>query len=219
MKSVYIYGCGGFGKEVLQIILDLAANNEEIRCKGFIVDSGLKPDHAIHGIPVYDDMNIISESDEIVIAIGSPSDKAKVCNRILLQRPNIKFSTLVHPKAWLGRQVSIGAGSIVCAGALITTDIAIGAHVHINIGCTIGHDSVIGDFTTLNPCVNISGGAVLGHGCEIGTGGIVLPKIQIGDWSIIGAGSVVNRNLPDNITAVGVPAKPIKARVPGWQLL
>jgi sugar O-acyltransferase (sialic acid O-acetyltransferase NeuD family) len=219
MKSVYIYGCGGFGKEVLQIILDLAANNEEIRCKGFIVDSGLKPDHAIHGIPVYDDMNMISECDEIVIAIGSPSDKAKVCNRILLQRPNIKFSTLVHPRAWLGRQVSLGGGSIICAGALITTDIVIGSHVHINIGCTVGHDSIIGDFTTLNPSVNISGGAVLGKGCEIGTGSIVLPKTEIGLWSITGAGSVVNQNLPGNITAVGIPAKVIKERPSGWQLI
>ena len=101
---------------------------------------------------------------------------------------------------------------------MITTDISIGKHTHINIGATIGHDASLMDYVTLNPNVSISGNTSINNGCEIGTGSIIIPKITIGKWSIIGAGSVVTKSLPENITAVGAPAKVIKTRPSGWHL-
>jgi sugar O-acyltransferase (sialic acid O-acetyltransferase NeuD family) len=123
---------------------------------------------------------------------------------------------LIHPRAWVGQHVDIGEGSILCAGALITTDIRINRQVHVNIGATIGHDSILEDFVTLNPSVNISGNVKLEEGVEVGTNSVVIPGCVVGNWSIIGAGSVVTKNLPPNITAVGAPAKAIKGRAPGW---
>jgi acetyltransferase-like isoleucine patch superfamily enzyme len=48
----------------------------------------------------------------------------------------------------------------------------------------------------------------------IGAGVRILDGVRIGKNTIIGAGSVVNRSLPANATAVGVPAKAIKLRDP-----
>jgi acetyltransferase-like isoleucine patch superfamily enzyme len=58
----------------------------------------------------------------------------------------------------------------------------------------------------------------IGEGAEIGTGAVIVPGCAIGDWSIVGAGAVVTGNVPDDATAVGVPARVVKQRPKGWQL-
>jgi UDP-perosamine 4-acetyltransferase len=59
---------------------------------------------------------------------------------------------------------------------------------------------------------------VVGEGTFLGLGSGVIPGIRIGRWSVIGAGAVVTKDIPDNCTAVGVPAKVIKTRGEGWHL-
>lgn len=216
-RRIFIFGCGGFGREVLQIILDISASGKTLECAGFIADKSYDPPESINGVPVYTDFSSYdSEHDGLVIAVGSSCERNKVFERIASECPNIKFAQVIHPTAWIGRNVRIGEGSIICAGCLITTDVEIGNHVHVNIGSTIGHDAVLGDFVTLNPSVNVSGGVVLHEGCEIGTGSIFIPKIKMGEWSITGAGAVVTKDMPGNITAVGVPAKISSERRQGW---
>ena len=59
---------------------------------------------------------------------------------------------------------------------------------------------------------HIGGNAILGEGVSIGTAATILNEVKIGKWSIVGAGAVVTRDLPEYVTAVGVPAKVIKYR-------
>jgi acetyltransferase-like isoleucine patch superfamily enzyme len=62
----------------------------------------------------------------------------------------------------------------------------------------------------------LSGNVTIGEGCDIGTNACAIQGITIGDWSIIGAGATVIRDLPANVTAVGVPARVIATRPDGW---
>ena len=78
---------------------------------------------------------------------------------------------------------------------------------------TIGNDVCIGHGAVVLPGVSI------GTGAAIGAGAVVLPDIEIGAWTIVGAGAVVTRNVPDNVTVVGVPARVIAERSPNWHLL
>jgi serine acetyltransferase len=39
----------------------------------------------------------------------------------------------------------------------------------------------------------------------------------VGRWTIVGAGAVVLKELPSNVTAVGVPARIVEVREEGWQ--
>ncbi len=219
---IAIFGAGGFGREVLQIILDINSASAESQKKwkpiGFIVDTAFLIEDVVQQLPVLGtiDWLLANPTVQITIAIGSSSARSHIARAIEARASNI-FSTLVHPKAWVGRNVEIGRGSIICAGALITTDITIGQHVHVNIGSTIGHDAVLGNFVTLNPGVNISGNVILGDGVEIGTGSVLIPHAEVGPWSIVGAGAVVTKKLDANVTAVGAPARAIKSRQPGWQ--
>lgn len=217
MKRLVIFGAGGFGREVLQLVRDINEVAPVWECEGFLVDSRYAGCGEIQGLPVFSDQIWLRHNPEVqvVIAVGSPAARRDIATRIRRYCDN-PFATLVHPRAWVGRYVDIGEGSILCAGALVTTDIQIGRHVHVNIGSTIGHDAILNDFVTLNPSVNVSGNVTLEEGVEVGTSSVLIPGSVVGRWSIIGAGSVVIKNLPPNVTAVGIPAKPIKERVPGW---
>lgn len=217
-KRLVIFGAGGFGREVLQLVRDINEVTPAWDCEGFLVDSKYLGGAGVQGLPLLGDIGWLEQNPDVqlVVAVGAPAARRKIVQKIQLVFNNT-FATLVHPRAWVGRNVIVGEGSILCAGSLITTDIKIGRHVHVNIGSTIGHDAILDDFVTLNPSVNVSGNAKLKEGAEVGTSSVILPGISVGHWSIVGAGSVVTKEVPSNVTAVGAPAKPIKERVQGWQ--
>ena len=63
---------------------------------------------------------------------------------------------------------------------------------------------------TINPGVNIAGNVTIGEGCQIGIGANIIDGVKIGDNTIIGAGSLVTKNIPDNVVAYGNPCKIIR---------
>lgn len=220
MRKIAIYGAGGFGREVLQMIRDInAAAFSSIPWDpvGFLVDTKYVNGNPVHGLPLLDPATWLPANPDvdIVIAVGAPATRRRIAQSIASFYDN-KFATLIHPRAWIGAEVQLGEGTIICAGCLITTDIRIGNHVHVNIGATVGHDAQLCDFTTLNPSVNVSGNVTLSEGAEIGTGSIIIPNAHIGNWCIVGAGSVITKPAPANATLVGAPAKVIKTRPAGW---
>ena len=222
-RPLFIFGAGGFAREVLQVALDTSAESPQAppwHPVAFIVDAGYTRDDSLHGLPVLATDEAFRRFPQawVVVAIGNAAARWRIVQG-LAERVSAHWATLVHPRAWIGRHVEFGPGSVVCAGSQITTDISIGAHVHVNIGCTIGHDSRLGDFVTLNPGVNLSGNVVLGTGVEVGTGCAIIPHADIGEWSVVGAGSVVTRSLDPNVTAVGAPARAIKSRPAGWHAM
>ena len=218
---IVIFGAGGFGREVLQVVHDInrsCLGSPPWKPMGFIVDDQFVDDRLVNGLPIVGGPAWLSDHPDVrvVLAIGSPDARYRTAKRLNGIKSS-RYATLVHPKAWIGDYVNIGHGSVICAGSLITTNISIGAHVHINIGSTIGHDAVLQDFVTLNPSVNISGNVQLGEGVAIGTRSVLIPHANVGAWSVLGAGAVATKALPANVTAVGTPAKVIKTKDDGWQ--
>lgn len=60
------------------------------------------------------------------------------------------------------------------------------------------------------PSCSVSGEVTVGECTFIGTGASIINQITIGDNTVIGAGAVVIRDIPSDVTAVGVPAKIVK---------
>ena len=56
---------------------------------------------------------------------------------------------------------------------------------------------------------NKEGAVVLKNNCKIGSHTVIMPGLTVGKNSVIGACSFVNKNIPDNVIAAGVPAKVI----------
>ena len=94
----------------------------------------------------------------------------------------------------LGFETDIGAFSYINAlhGVEIKDNVQIGSH------CSIYSVSTID---------NSHGKVVLKQNCRIGSHSTILPGISVGKNSIIGAHSLVNKDIPDNVVAFGVPAK------------
>lgn len=72
----------------------------------------------------------------------------------------------------------------------------------------IGSHSSLYSISTID---NKEGPVVLKKNCRIGSHSIVMPNVTVGENSIVGAFSFVNRNVPDNSLAFGVPVKVIRA--------
>lgn len=214
MDDLVIFGSGGFAREVAQIVRDINVVEPTWSLLGFVDDDASKHGTTVAGLTVLGGADWLAARPTVsfTIGIGSPVSKRKIVQRL----PRARAATLVHPRAWLGERIVLGAGAIICANVTMTCDIEVGAHVIVNLSATVGHDAQLGDYTTVAPSVNISGCARIGAGCELGSGSAINPGAKVGAWSIVGAGSVVVRDLPDNVTAVGAPARVLKTREPGW---
>lgn len=97
----------------------------------------------------------------------------------------------------LGFRSDIGAFTYINAkaGVEIQEQVQLGSH------CSIYSVSTIDDK---------KGRIVLKKNCRIGTHSVVMPGVTIGENTIVGAFSFVNKDLPDNVMAFGVPARVIK---------
>ena len=207
MKDLVIIGNGGMAKEVEWLVERINNVTPTWNLLGFI-----DQDTSKKGV-IGDDRFIAGYAKELYvsIAIGTSGTREKIYQKYQ-SNENIHFANLIDPSVLKSSTVRMGEGNIICAGTILTVNISVGNCNIINTNCTVGHDAVIEDCVTVNPGVNLSGNTTLCSGSNIGVGTKVIQGITIGRNTIVGAGAVVNRDLPENCTAVGVPAKVIKVR-------
>ena len=211
-----ILGAGGHGAEVQTYVHDLSAEGWNGSLLGFL-DDGLPPGQHL-GLSVLGGIDeFVDRSPEFfadlfyLTAVGSNPARRKLVERMDgLYRGRIRPWTLIHATVWKGAEVSIGDGTCVAPGAIVTTRARIGRHCILNVKASVSHDCVLGDYVNLNPGATVCGNVTIGDGAYIGTGATLINKVSVGRNAIIGAGAVVVRDIPDSVTAVGVPARVIK---------
>ena len=210
MKDIVIIGAGGFGREVHSLLANINQVKQSFNILGFI-DDGVTKGTQIHNLPVLGNVEDVKalKPTAAVMAVGNP----QIRESIFLKPPEwLDFPNVIHPLAVFQDvdRIRIGQGNIICAGNIFTTDILIGNYCIVNLSSTIGHDVVLGNFCSIMPGVNISGGAKLMKGVYVGTGAKLIKATTLGTHAIIGAGAVVETDVPNGATFVGVPAKPLK---------
>jgi sugar O-acyltransferase (sialic acid O-acetyltransferase NeuD family) len=209
MKNpIIIVGAGGLGREILTLLKALP----EWEPMSFL-DDNHQTSSAISGLPVLGPIanakTLLKPNLAAVIAIGDPKVKAQVAAR--LSEAALYFPVLIHPNAVLMNKdtIRLGAGTVIGAGVILTTDISIGNHVLININTTVGHDVTIGDHSSIMPGVNIAGAVSAGESVLIGAGANIRNGIRLGNRSNIAMGAAVIRNVEPGQTVAGIPAKPL----------
>lgn len=210
MKNIVIIGAGGVGREVSLIIQQINELNQTWNLIGFIDDNVNNWGKVINGYSVIggiEALEFLYPDTYVVIAIANYEVKKKIVNRI---NNKFKFATITHPKVWIHDYMTIGEGTIIYEGAILTANIEIGNHVIISPKCGVGHDSIIKDYVSLLWNVNVSGNDLIEEGVMMGSGSTVIQGKKIGKGSIIGAGAVVTEDIECFSTSVGVPAKVIK---------
>ncbi len=208
-KDLILIGASGFGREVAWLVERINAVEPTWNLLGFLDDNPELVGQCVDDYPVLGSCAAAADYSDAwyVCAIGA----SQIRQQVIEQMGDVKFATLIDPSVLCSERVTIGEGTIICAGSILTVDIEIGRHVIVNLDCTVGHDDVIQDYVTLYPSVNVSGMVTIGEATEIGTGTQIIQGKSIGSNTIVGAGAVVIRDIPDYCTAVGNPARVIKS--------
>ena len=196
--NIIIIGAGGHSKVIIDIIRELG--NYSI--------VGIYDDNKtgyFSGIKIIGKIAEIDNKKNEYFIIGIGNDKIR--KNIAEEYNQLKWATLIHPKTIIAKTATIKEGSVVCAGAIIQTEVEVGKHCIINTNCSIDHESTIGDYCSICPSSTICGQVKVGESSFIGANSTIIQTIEIGKECIIGAGSVVIRNIPNNSKAVGNPAR------------
>lgn len=204
MKKILIVGAGGLGKELVDLIRAIG----EYEIAGFLDDDPEKQNTMVNQVPVLGTAMQLAQYKgvkNLAIAIAKPELKRKIVQAA--ENAGFSFPNLIHPTVSLGSHVSLGKGNILCANTVISTEVTLHDFVTVNPQCGIGHESTLHSFSTLYWGVHIGGNVTMGEGCELGTHACVIQGLSIADDIVLGAGAVAVKNISEQGTYVGVPAR------------
>lgn len=195
--DVWVLGTSGQARDTRDLLAQVGVDvaGREVRCAG-LVDRD-------------EEQRLRPGSDPVVLGFGFPAVRAAVLERF---EGHFDLPVLLHPSAVVGRGARLGAGVVISAGCVVTTDVSLGAGTLLNPRSGVGHDSTLGRCCVVNPGANVSGSVTIGDGVLVGSGATVLQGLTIGDGAVVGAGAVVTKDVPAGATVVGVPAEVVAGR-------
>lgn len=195
-----IVGTGGHARECLE-----AAQAGGRTVLGLMDQDQGRWGRSILGVPVLDTDPVAHDPDgvEWIVAIGDNAARARI-SAALAGRT---FATLIHPFSWVSPSAQVAPGSMIFGGCVIQTGVDLGRHCIINTGATVSHDCRIGDFSHVAVGAHLAGNVVLGSRVLFGAGAVVRPGAMVGNGVTVGAGAVVVRDVADEATVIGTPAR------------
>lgn len=219
-RAVLIVGSSGHAR----VIVDIIERAGLFGILGLLDDS--RPKGAIEA--GYTILGGIADLPEILhscevygyfIAVGDNWNRGLVTARVKQLAPALAAITAVHPGAEIARTASLGEGTAVMAGAVINCSASIGRFCIVNTRASVDHDSHMQDFSSVAPGATLAGNVHVGAYSAICMNACVAEKASIGSHTVVGAGSVVLRDLPDDVLAYGTPARVVKSRSRGERYL
>lgn len=203
MKTLAIIGASGHGK----VVADAAISSGEWDNVVFYDDAWPSKTQNGNSEIVGNTQSLLASNEKpsIIVAIGN--NKVRFEKQLQFVNAGFDIVKVIHPTAVISGNTSIGQGSVVLAGAVVNADARIGQACIINTNAVVEHDCVLADAVHISPGVNLAGLVRVGEFSWLGIGSSVIQLKVIGKNVMVGANAAVVSNLPDNVTAVGVPAK------------
>ncbi|MFT3909261.1 MAG: acetyltransferase [Ferruginibacter sp.] len=144
--------------------------------------------------------------EDFFIAIGDNKIRKNVYNNLAVR--NLLPINAVHATAVIDESADIAPhGVMIAANVVINALAKIGIGAICNTYAVIEHECRIGDFAHVGPGAVLCGNVTVGENTFIGAKSVVRENIKIGKNVIVGAGSVVVKDIPDNVTVMGNPAR------------
>jgi sugar O-acyltransferase (sialic acid O-acetyltransferase NeuD family) len=220
MDKIIIVGSSGQAK----VVIDIVEQEGRFSIAG-LIDRFRAAGESTAGYPILGperEVPLLRERYQfagVIVAIGDNFVRAQVTELLASLCPDLRFMTAIHPRATIARSVTVGAGSVVMAGAVINPDCAIGRGCVVNTGASLDHDTAMGDFASVAPRVVTGGTCTIGDFAAIGIGAVLSHRVRIGEHTVIGAGSTVLRDVDAFKVAFGTPARVVRDRVAGEKYL
>lgn len=145
-----------------------------------------------------------------VVAIGNPYGDVRCRLHDVLCGLGLEPISFADPTALVCASARLGPGLQVMPGAIIHNEVAVGRQCIVNTRSLVEHDCVLEEGVEIGPGATLCGRVHVGAHTWIGAGSVVRQRIRIGRNVIIGAGSVVVSDIPDDVTAFGAPAAPVR---------
>lgn len=205
-EPLIIVGAGGHAREMIWVA---QCSPERWSVLGCLDDRDPLQGTEVCGVPVLGRIDNWQRWPEarLIVAIGSPRTRQSLVRRLeSAGRP--RFATLVHPSVLHSEHVSIGEGSMVSAGCILTTQVTVGRHALLNLNCSVSHDCVLDDFATVAPGVAVPGNVHMEAGSELAIGAVLRQGLRIGRGAFVGMGAVATRDVPEGSLVIGCPARP-----------
>lgn len=194
--KLYILGAGGFGKEVKAWVKHY---NLAYTFAGFLDDISEHPE-VVSGISSH----VIDPEAAYIVALGNGDSRCRQLSS--LTKRGAKIVSIVSPHGNSSSKLN-DLGGIYLGVFSIASDTVIGIGVLVQGFACVGHDVILGDGVTLGSHAFVGGNAVIGENSTIHPHAVILPKVKIGRNVTVGAGSVVVKDVPDDVTVFGNPAK------------
>jgi acetyltransferase EpsM len=211
-QRILILGAGRLAVDVADMIQDIAG----LSVMGFAVDQRpFERGSMLRGQPVYwiDELVDLGADYKAICAIGS-ARRAGIIGTV--GQMGISFISVIHPSARVSRSARVGEGTIISGGVQVAAEARIGRHVIVNRGALIGPFDVIHDYAYVAPGANLAANVTIGSHTWVGLGANILERLSVGEQCIVGAGSLVTKDVPDRVKAVGVPAAVIERDIQGY---
>jgi len=206
LNKIFIWGASGQGRVTLEMLKE---------SKEFEVCAFIDSNPNLWGKSI-DRIKVIGGEEKLnklrrkgikagYVAIGNNKIRCEVAQ--FLKEQKFFLVNVIHPKAIIAHNISFGQNIGICIGAIVCTNTVIEDNVLINSGAIVEHDNIIKNGAHITPGVKLAGGVTIGERAFIGIGSTVIQYKKIGNDSVIGAGTVVTKNIPDRVLAIGIPAK------------
>lgn len=207
-RILAVFGAGGLARELLELARII--NNKENRWYDFFFVDKQSSDSSENDTKIVTFEYIQDRKDiliEAIVAIGQPLIRKRIYKE--LEEKNINIVSLIHPDIVIPKSTKIGKGVVIQSGCFISCNVIIEDYVYIQPNCNIGHDVVLKKGCMISGLGNLAGAVVIGAFSFIGLSCAIKEGVSIGDNSIVGMGSIVFKDIPDEVIALGNPARGI----------
>jgi len=197
-RRVLVYGAGGHGRSMVAMLRALGT----YEVIGFL-DDGYEIGDSVFDLKVLGGAEQLNEfwQDGVrmaVNAVGGIGDlqvRLKVFER--LSEAGFFNPTVIHSTTFLEESSQLDHGVQVFPFAYVGTEVSVGFGTIINTGAIVSHNCKLGDYVNLSPGATLAGGVMVEDGALIGMRATVNLYVHIGRRARIGNGATIKADVPD----------------------